>query len=175
MAKTKEQKGEIVAKLEDALKNATSTVFLHFKGLSVADETTVRRGLRAEGVKYFVAKKTLIRRALESLGHLPAQAGKLDDLKLDGEVAIAYGLPGQGGSEDATAAARLVHEAGKKLSEKLVILGGIFEGKLIGQAAMQEIATIPSMETLRAMFAQVINSPRQRFAVVLSKVAETKN
>ena len=179
MAKTKEQKGEIVAKLEDALKNATSTVFLHFKGLSVADETTVRRGLRAEGVKYFVAKKTLIRRALESLGH------KLDDIKLDGEVAIAYGLPGQGlpgqglpgqgGSEDATAAARLVHEAGKKLSEKLVILGGIFEGKLIGQAAMQEIATIPSMETLRAMFAQVINSPRQRFAVVLSKVAETKN
>ena len=185
MAKTKEQKGEIVAKLEDALKNATSTVFLHFKGLSVADETTVRRGLRAEGVKYFVAKKTLIRRALESLGHLPAQAGKLDDIKLDGEVAIAYGLPGQGlpgqglpgqgGGEDATAAARLVHEAGKKLSEKLVILGGIFEGKLIGQAAMQEIATIPSMETLRAMFAQVINSPRQRFAVVLSKVAETKN
>src|SRR3989338_746098 len=175
MAKTKEQKGEIVAKLEDALKNATSTVFLHFKGLSVADETTVRRGLRAEGVKYFVAKKTLIRRALESLGHLPAQAGKLDDLKLDGEVAIAYGLPGQGGSEDATAAARLVPEGGKKLSEKLVILGGIFEGKLIGQAAMQEIATIPSMETLRAMFAQVINSPRQRFAVVLSKVAETKN
>src|SRR3989344_8731179 len=169
MAKTKEQKGEIVAKLEDALKNATSTVFLHFKGLSVADETTVRRGLRAEGVKYLVAKKTLIRRALESLGH------KLDDLKLDGEVAIAYGLPGQGGGEDATAAARLVHEAGKKLSEKLVILGGIFEGKLIGQAAMQEIATIPSMETLRAMFAQVINSPRQRFAVVLSKVAETKN
>src|SRR3989344_6750925 len=179
MAKTKEQKGEIVAKLEDALKNATSTVFLHFKGLSVADETTVRRGLRAEGVKYFVAKKTLIRRALESLGH------KLDDIKLDGEVAIAYGLPGQGlpgqglpgpgGGEDATAAARLVHEAGKKLSEKLVILGGIFEGKLIGQAAMQEIATIPSMETLRAMFAQVINSPRQRFAVVLSKVAETKN
>ena len=59
--------------------------------------------------------------------------------------------------------------------DKLTILGGIFEGKLVGQAHMQEIATIPPMAVLRAMFAQILNSPRQRFAVVLSKVAETKN
>lgn len=124
----------------------------------------MRRALRADNVKYFVAKKTLIRRALESLGH------KHDDMPLDGEVAIAYG-----GGDDATAAARLVHDFGKKLADKLVILGGIFEGKLVDQTMMQEIATIPSMQTLRGMFAQVINSPRQRFAVVLSEVAKTKN
>ena len=164
MAKTKAEKAVIIDKLVDAFKNSTSSVFVHFSKVSVADETAMRRALRADNVKYFVAKKTLIRRALESLGH------KHDDMPLDGEVAIAYG-----GGDDATAAARLVHDFGKKLADKLVILGGIFEGKLVDQTMMQEIATIPSMQTLRGMFAQVINSPRQRFAVVLSEVAKTKN
>lgn len=164
MAKTKAEKAVIIDKLADAFKNSASSVFVHFKGVSVADETSMRRELKASGVKYVVAKKTLIRRALDSLGHAHAE------LPLDGELAVAYG-----GGDDGTLAARLVHDTGKKLADKLTILGGIFENKLIGQAAMQEIATIPPMDTLRAMFAQVINSPRARFAVVLSKVAETKN
>ena len=105
-----------------------------------------------------------MRRALEKLGHAH------ETLPLEGEVAVAYG-----GGEDSTIAARLVHEFGKKLTDKLTILGGIFEGKLVDGVKMQEIATIPPMATLRAMFAQLINSPRQRFAVVLSKVAEKKN
>jgi len=164
MAKTKAEKGVIIQKLEDAFKNATSSVFVHFTKVTVADESAMRRALRKEGVSYFVAKKTLIRRALGSLGHAH------ETLPLDGEVAIAYG-----GGEDATVAARLIHEFGKKLVDKLTILGGIFEGKLVDGLKMQEIATIPPMQTLRAMFAQLVNSPRQRFAVVLSKVAETKN
>ena len=164
MAKTKAEKGIIIEKLEGALKDSASSVFVHFSKLSVADESAMRRGLRAEGVKYFVAKKTLIKRALEKLGHAHGY------VPLEGEIAVAYG-----GGEDATAAARLVHGFGTKLKDKLSIVGGIFEGKMIGQVAMQEIATIPSMATLRAMFAQIVNSPRQRFAVVLSKVAETKS
>ena len=163
MAKTRQQKEEIVAKLESAIKGAASTVFVHFSGVSVAEESQMRRDLRKESVGYMVAKKTLIRRALESLGHAH------DTLPLEGEVAIAYG------GEDATAAARLVHEFGKKLADKLSIMGGIFEGALKSQDEMRVIATIPGMATLRDMFAQLINSPRSRFAVVLSKVAETKS
>ncbi|MBI5457521.1 50S ribosomal protein L10 [Candidatus Kaiserbacteria bacterium] len=164
MAKTKAEKGVIVDKLAEAFKTGASSVFVHFTKFSVSDESAMRRALRADGVSYFVAKKTLIRRALEQLGHAHAE------LPLEGEVAIAYG-----GGTDATVAARLVHEFGKKFTDKLSILGGIFEGKLVDAAHMQEIATIPGMATLRAMFAQLINSPRQRFAVVLSKVAETKS
>jgi len=164
MAKTKAEKGVIIDKLENAFKDATSSVFVHFSKLNVADETALRRALREAQVSYFVAKKTLIKRALDKLGH------KHDDVALEGEVAIAYG-----GGDDATAAARLVHEFGKKLTDKLTILGGIFEGKLVGKVHMQEIATIPPMQTLRAMFAQLLNSPRQRLAVVLSKVVEGKN
>jgi large subunit ribosomal protein L10 len=163
MAKTKEQKQEIITKLEGAMKDATSTVFVHFNKVTVAEESAMRRDLRSEGVGYTVAKKTLIRRALDSLGF------NSDEAVLDGEIAVAYGKSG-----DITTPARLMHDFGKKLTDRLTIVGGIFEGKLIGAEAMREIATIPPMQSLRAMFAQLLNSPRQRFAVVLSKVAETK-
>jgi glycine/serine hydroxymethyltransferase len=73
-----------------------------------------------------------------------------------------------------TAAARLVHDFGKKFTNRVQILGGIFEGKIVGKAQMEEIATIPSMQALRGMFANVINSPRTRFAIVLNAVAGTK-
>ncbi|OGG57872.1 50S ribosomal protein L10 [Candidatus Kaiserbacteria bacterium RIFCSPHIGHO2_01_FULL_55_17] len=172
MAKTKSEKAAIIDKVEKALKEGASSVFVHFTKVTVAEESAMRRALKKDGVAYFVAKKTLIRRALDKLRH------KSTELPLEGEVAIA-----SGGGEDATAPARLIHEFGKKLTDpfdklragKLTILGGIFEGKLVGQAAMQEIATIPPMQTLRAMFAQIVNSPRQRFAMVLSKVAEKKS
>lgn len=164
MAKTKAQKQEIIEKLAEAMKNSASSVFVHFSGVSVADESAMRRALRGDAVRYTVARKTLIRRALDSLGIQHAE------LPLQGELAVAYG-----GGDDSTLAARLVHGFGEKLAGKLTIVGGIFEGALKDQAQMQEIATIPSLDVLRGMFAQVINSPRQRFAVVLSKVAETKN
>jgi len=163
MAKTKAEKAVVIEKLQGALKESASSVFVHFNKVNVAEETAMRRALRAEGVSYFVAKKTLIRRALEALGH------KHDELPLEGEVAVAYG-----GGEDVTVASRLVHEFGKKFSDRLAIVGGIFEGKLQAATFMQEIATIPPLKTLQAMLAQMFNSPRQRFAVVLQAVAEKK-
>ena len=164
MAKTKAEKGVIIDKLEDAFKTGASSVFVHFTKVTVAEESAMRRALRGSGVSYFVAKKTLMRRALEKLGHAH------QSLPLEGEVAVAYG-----GGEDATLAARLVHEFGKKLADKLTILGGIFEGKLVGQAHMQEIATIPSMQVLRGMFVNVINSPIAGLAVALKAIADKRS
>ena len=162
MAKTKEQKGEVIAKLEDGFKNSISTVFVHFAKLNVADESAMRRSLRGEGVSYVVAKKTLIKRALQNLGHTA-------EIPLEGEVAVAYG-----GGNDATLVARLMHGFGKSLADKVTILGGIFEEKLIGQAEMQEIATIPSVQTLRGMFVNVINSPVAGLAVALKAIADKR-
>lgn len=164
MKKTKDQKIALVKELGDDLKSAASAVFVGFKTMNVQDETAMRRALRSESVKYTVVKKTLIRRAIDSLGLASGE------VEMPGEVALAYG-----GGDDATAAARLVHKFAGEFKGKLTILGGIFEGKLVNQAGMQEIATIPSMQVLRGMFAQVINSPRQRFAVVLSEVAKKKH
>ena len=163
MAKTKAEKGVIIDRLEEAFKNGASSVFVHFTKVTVAEESAMRRALRTDGVSYFVAKKTLMRRALEKLGHAH------ESLPLEGEVAVAYG-----GGEDSTVAARLVHEFGKKLVGKLTILGGIFEGKLVDGAKMQEIATIPSMQVLRGMFVNVINSPIAGLAIALKAVADKR-
>jgi len=166
MAKTKEQKGEILEKLKSAFK-ATSAVFVHFTGLSVSDEAQMRAKLKEEGATYFVAKKTLIKKALGESGvsgEIPA---------LDGEIAIAYSIGGE--DADPTVPARGV-QAFKTLfgSEKLSIVGGTYEGALKDSVAMNEIATIPPLQVLRGMFVNVINSPIQGLAIVLKAVADKK-
>lgn len=164
MAKTKAQKGEIIDSLASGFKNAASVVFVHFTKLPVSEESKMRRELKKEGVTYTVARKTLIKRALQAAGHDTTP-------ELAGELAVAIDA-----GKDATLAARLVHGFGKTFGgEKLSILGGLFEGRLMNQGEMLEVATIPPIDTLRGMFANVINSPLQRFAVVLGKVVETKN
>ncbi|HEY4517150.1 MAG TPA: 50S ribosomal protein L10 [Candidatus Paceibacterota bacterium] len=164
MAKTRKQKEDVVRKLESALKGATA-VFVGFTGVTVSQETKMRRAMREDGLDYMVAKKTLIRRALQGLGHSQGAP-------MQGEVAIAYTVT----SSDTTAPAQRVHAFGKEFGEgKLSILGGIFDGKAVGAELMRQIAIIPSLQVLRGMFANIINSPRQRFAVALSEVAKIKN
>lgn len=136
---------------------------VHFKGVSVAEESAMRRSLREEGLSYFVAKKTLIKKAIGDNGFTAPE--------LDGEVAVVYNTT----SEDTTAPSRLAHKFSKDFgAERFSLLAGIFEEKLQDKAGITEIATIPSMDVLRGMFANVINSPLQRFAIALSEVAKTK-
>lgn len=163
MAKTKEQKKEILSRLGEAF-DAPASVFVHFNGLSVGDETSMRKALRESGVSYFVARKTLMKRALDETklsGDAPA---------LGGEIAVAYAKD----TEDMTAPARGVHAFVKQLGDKLAIVGGVFEGRFMDAAEMNEVATIPPVEVLRGMFANVINSPIQGLVIALNAVAEKK-
>jgi large subunit ribosomal protein L10 len=160
MAINKAKKQDILAKLETVRDTSDAIVFVHYKGLSVANTTAMRKQLREKGVGYFVAKKTLMQRAFGETfeGTMP---------ELGGEIAIAY-------SADAIAPAQNIKEFTGKYKDNLAIVGGVFQGVFKDQAEMVAIASIPSLQVLRGMFAQLINSPRQRFAVVLSKVAEVK-
>lgn len=161
MAITKAKKEEILAKLTDIAKNNPAITFVNFHKLTVADATSIRREFRGKGIGYFVAKKTLIRKAL-------AEAQIKGDLpELSGEVGVAY-------STDLTAPAREVYVFQKKLDNAFSILGGVFDGKFVNKAEMTEIAAIPSLQTLYGMFANVINSPIQRFAVALNEIAKSK-
>lgn len=162
MAITKEKKQDIVAKLASALDSAVSVVFVHFKGLSVKDTSAMRKSLKGEGVGYYVAKKTLIERALTAKGY----QGTLPDMP--GEIAIAWSM------EDPTSAARGVFEAGKKHKDSLAIVGGVFEGSYLDAVAMKAIATIPPVPVLRGMFVNVLNSPIQGLVIALNKIAEKK-
>lgn len=159
MAITKQKKAEIVDKMEGIIKDASTLVFAKFKGLTVAEQSEMRKALRTSNVGYTVAKKSLMRRALDSQkfeGTMP---------ELEGEVAIAY-------AKDEIAPARELAVFIKKFADHLSFQGGVFGGKFVDANEIKAIAAIPGMDTLRAMFAQVINSPRQRFAVVLSEVAK---
>ena len=159
VAITKAKKQDVLAKLEGIKKESDSIVFVSFKGITVKDTTAMRRAMREAGVGYFVAKKTLMKRVFTGYeGEMP---------ELEGEIAVAY-------STDPMAPAQNVKDFAKKYKEAVSIVGGVFQGVFKNKEEMTAIASIPSLQVLRGMFAQLINSPRQRFAVVLSKVAETK-
>ena len=161
MAITKAKKVDILSRLTEVKDTSDSIVFVHYKGLSVAATTAMRKELRDKGIGMFVAKKTLMGRAFDGAftGTMPT---------LDGEIAVAY-------SADPMAPAQSMKEFGVKFKDKISIVGGVFQGVYKNQEEMIEIASIPSLDVLRGMFAQLINSPRQRFAVVLDAVATTKN
>ncbi len=162
MAISKTKKSEILAKLTDAFKEATSIAFVGFNKLTVKDASALREVLKKSDVKYYVAKKTLIKKALTDRGY----TGALPELP--GEVAIAWT------TSDVIAPARGVYEFGKKLKGALTLLGGVFENAFTDKAQMTAIAMIPSMLVLRGMFVNVINSPIQGFVTALNKIAEKK-
>ncbi len=162
MAISKDKKRAIVAKLNDAFKEASAVTFVGFTKLTVADASKMRAELAEAGVRFFVAKKTLIRRALEEQGY----TGSLPELP--GEVAVAWT------ADDVTAPARGVYEFGKKLKGVLSLLGGVFEGAFVDAPQMVAIATIPPVPVLRGMFVNVINSPIQGLVIALDKIREKK-
>ena len=163
---TRESKGDILKELEVVF-DKPSAVFVNFHGLTVSDTSEMRKTLRHDNVKYMVAKKTLIRKALEAL----SVAGELPELP--GEIAVVY--PVEKDTTDLTAPARGVYAFQKKFDGRVSIVGGIFEGAYLTGPAMLEIATIPSQHVLLGMFVNIINSPVQRFAIALQAVADKKS
>lgn len=164
MAISKDKKRDILAKLSDAFKDASAIAFVGFTKLTVKDSSALRGELRKAGVSYFVAKKTLIRRALVERGY----TGDLPDLP--GEVAVAWTT-----GDETTAPVRGVYDFGKKLKGALTLLGGVFEGAFLNAEKATAVATIPPLPVLRGMFVNVINSPRQGFVVALDKIREKKS
>ncbi len=159
MAITRAKKEEIVAKMADIAANSSTIVFAKFKGFPVNEQNEMRKVFRAQEVGYTVAKKSLVKRAFDAAkygGTMPA---------LEGEISMTY-------SKDELAPARELAVFIKKFPELLAFAGGVFGGKYVSADEIKAIAAIPGMQTLRAQFVQLINSPRQRFAIVLNAKAE---
>ena len=161
MAKTKDQKKALVKELASTIKGAKSVVFVNFDKLIVSEETKLRRALGNAGSSYQVVKKTLLTKAFDGSG-------------ITGDIADMPGMIAIATSEDLLAPAREVYAFQKDHKDNVKIVGGVFDGRFVGMEEMMNIATIPPFETLQSMFANIINSPLQRFAVVLSEVAKTK-
>ena len=161
MAITKEKKQNILTKLEGVKTDSDSIVFVKFNGMNVADTTAMRAQLREQGVGYFVAKKTLMKRAFDGAfeGDMPA---------LEGEIAVAY-------STDAITPAQQIKEFAGKHQDNISIVGGVFQGVYKDASEMTEIASIPPLPVLRGMFVNIINSPIQSLVLGLNAIADKRS
>ena len=151
------EKFEIVDSLRGVFAEAGVVVVTHFQGLSVAEVTDLRRGMRDAGAKFRVTKNRLAKIALAETSFDP-----IKDLFI-GPTAIAY-------SEDPVAAPKAVVDFAKK-NDKLVVIGGGLEGNLLTADEVKALASLPSLDELRAKIIGMINTPAQRIASVLQAPA----
>ena len=160
MAKV-ELKQPVVAEIAELLNGAATAVVVDYRGLTVEEDTQLRKQLREAGVSYKVYKNTMIRFAAKGT------AFEALEPNLEGPTALAVS------KTDATAPARILAEFGKK-AKALEIKGGVVEDTYYDAAGMQQIATIPSREILLGRLLGSMQSPIANFARVIDQIAEKK-
>lgn len=155
MAKTREQKEETVKLLTDKLSKMKSLVFVNFDGLKVAEVTKLRKQCRKEKVDYIVAKKTLLKKALDG-----AKIEDIDPKTITGGIATVLSY------EDEVAPAKILYEFAKD-HQALKISGGFLEGKFIAAVAIANLAKLPSRNELMAKVVGSIAAPLSDIVGVL--------
>ena len=158
MAKV-ELKQPIVQEISEQIKDAQSVVVVDYRGLTVAEDTQLRKQLREAGVAYKVYKNTLVNFAIKG-----TDFESLSDV-LEGPNAFAIS------TTDATAPARVLAKFAKT-APALEIKAGVVEGTFYDADGMKAIATIPSREELLSKFLGSIQSPITNFARVINQIAE---
>ena len=148
------QKEEMVSSLRQTFSDASVVVVAHSLGLTAGEATELRRQMRAAGATFRVTKNRLTRLALEGT---PYQG--LNEL-FTGPTAIAY-------SEDPVAAARAVVQFTKD-NDHLVVGGGALGEKTLAQAGVKDLASLPSLDELRAKLAGLLTTPATRLASVMN-------
>jgi len=148
MAKTKEQKKQILQDLTEKINKAKSIIFTSFNALGVKENEELRNKLRAENSEYFVIKKTLLNLALKDIN-----IKDLDVKKLEGQIAVVFGY------DDEVAPARVVGDFRKKNEDKINFVGGILEGKLLLKDEVTALAKLPGKQELYAKLVGSINAP----------------
>ena len=158
MAKV-EIKKPIIDEISELLNGAATAVVVDYRGLTVEQDTNLRKQLREAGVVYKVYKNTMINFAIKGT--------EFEELAqhLEGPTALAVC------KDDATAAARVICEFGKT-AEALEVKGGIVDGTYYDAAGVKAIASIPSREVLLSRLLGSMQSPVANFARVIKQIAE---
>ncbi|CDE53249.1 MAG: 50S ribosomal protein L10 [Lachnospiraceae bacterium] len=158
MAKV-ELKAPIVAEISELLDGAQSAVLVDYRGLTVEQDTKLRKQLREAGITYKVYKNTMVNFAVKGTDFEGLSA------HLEGPTAIAVS------KDDATAPARILYNFSKE-AEALELKAGVVEGTYYDTEGIKVIATIPSRDELLAKFLGSIQSPITNFARVIKQIAE---
>ena len=152
------QKSEAIETLKGVLADSGAVVVTHYMGLTVAEMTDLRLRLRKEGATLQVVKNTLAQKALNGA------AGEKGDALFKGPVAIAYG-------QDPVSAAKVVTQYAKE-NEKFSVVGGLLgQTTVLDKAAVSSLATLPSLDQIRAQLIGLLNAPATKIAGVLQAPA----
>ena len=154
------KKAELVDAVAEQMKAATSIVVVDARGLTVEQDTVLRRNLRGEEVEYKVIKNSILRRAA-------VQAG------LDGLTELFVGPSAVAFSTDAVAPAKVIYDFAKT-ADALEIKGGAVEGKVSTKAEIEALATLPNREGMLSMLLSVLQAPVRNVAYAVKAVAENK-
>ena len=158
MAKV-ELKQPIVEEIKAKIDGAATVVLVDYRGLTVEQDTKLRKGLREAGCEYKVYKNTMMKRAFEG-----TDFAALDE-HLEGPSAIAIS------KDDATAPARILCKFAKN-AKALELKAGVVEGTLYDTDALNELAKIPSRDELISKLLGSLQSPITNLARVLNQIAE---
>ncbi|MBQ3927350.1 MAG: 50S ribosomal protein L10 [Clostridia bacterium] len=156
-----DKKKQAVADLAEQIKNSPAGVIVNYEGISVENDTKLRKALRENGVTYKVVKNTLTSRACAEAG----LNGISKDTCLNGMTAIAIA------SDNPIAPAKVIKEYAAKI-ESFTILAGYLDGAVIDVATVEELAGIPTREVMIAKILGSIQSPLYKLANLLSQIAE---
>lgn len=155
MNKQRRMKEEVVQEITEKLQNSVTVVLADYRGLNVAQATTLRSELREANIEYKVLKNTLTKIAAANVG-----LGDLDQY-LEGPTAIAFSY------EDPVAPAKLLSKFAKE-NKEFEIKGGILEGKVVDFEQIKALADLPSREELLAQVLRGMQSPLTGMANVLA-------
>ena len=139
------QKAESIETLKGVFEGAGAVVVTHYLGLTVAEMTDLRGRLRKEGATLKVVKNTLVQKALDG------SVGEAGDALFTGPVAIAY-------APDPVSAAKVSTQYAKE-NEKFTVVGGLMGQTVLDQSGIKALATLPSLDELRARICLLYTSP----------------
>ena len=155
------KKAEQVDIVAEKMKAATSIVVVNSRGLSVDQDTVLRRTLRESGVEFKVIKNSILTRAAEKAG-----LAEMKDL-FAGPSAVAFS------NDDVIAPAKVINDFAKT-ADKLEIKGGAIEGAVSSKEEIVALATLPNREGLLSMLLSVLQAPVRNVALAVKAVADNK-
>ncbi|MBV7276234.1 50S ribosomal protein L10 [Clostridium thailandense] len=161
MGKNRELKEAKVLEIKEKLEKAQGVIFAKYQGLTVEEDTQLRKNLREAGVEYKVYKNTLTTLAAKEIG-----VEGLDAI-LEGPVSVALGY------EDPTAPARILNDFAKD-HKKLELKGGIVQGEIFDEVKVKQLASIPPREVLIAKLLGSFKAPVSNLAYLLNAIKEKK-
>ena len=161
MNKSRELKQAKVEEIREKLEKSQSVVLASYQGLTVEEDTQLRKSLREAGVEYKVYKNTLVILAAKELGI------EVLEEHLQGPISIAIGY------DDVTAPARILNDFAKT-HKKLELKAGLVQGEIYDADKVKQLANIPSKDVLIAKLLGSIKSPLSKFAYLLNAIKESK-